>query len=141
MLFRSPYSYDQTKLIPLSLSEQIQEGTFEYALNYIVDHHSDLSVFDDKYRNDSTGAPAFDPAILLKIVLYAYSRGITSSRKIAQAYEENITFMALSAQQANGDNRTGIRSHPQRAGASNGFHCEARRRSIFSGSSTALSIT
>jgi transposase len=92
-----PYSYDQTKLIPLSLSEQIQEGTFEYALNYIVDNHIDLSVFDGKYRNDSTGAPAFDPAILLKIVLYAYSRGTTSSRKIAQACEENITFMALSA--------------------------------------------
>jgi len=43
------------------------------------------------------GAPAYDPAILLKIVLYAYSRGITSSRKIAQCCGENIIFMALSA--------------------------------------------
>jgi transposase len=92
-----PYSYAQTKLIPLSLSEQIQPGTFEYALNYIVDTHIDLSVFDGRYCNDDTGAPAFDPAILLKIVLYAYSRGITSSRKIAQACDENIMFMALSA--------------------------------------------
>jgi transposase len=92
-----PYSYAQTKLIPLSLTEQIQPGTFEYALNYIVDTHIDLSVFNNKFCNDDTGAPAFDPAILLKIVLYAYSRGMISSRKIAQACEENIMFMALSA--------------------------------------------
>jgi transposase len=77
-----PYSYAQTKLIPLSLTEQIQEGTFEYAINYIVDTHIDLSIFNGKFHNDDTGAPAFDPAILLKIVLYAYSRGIISSRKI-----------------------------------------------------------
>jgi hypothetical protein len=43
------------------------------------------------------GAPAYDPAILLKIILYAYSRGITSSRKIAQCCQENVIFMALSA--------------------------------------------
>lgn len=92
-----PYSYLQTKLIPLSLTHQIQPGTFEYALNYIVDTHIDLSVFNDRYCNDATGATAFDPTILLKIVLYAYSRGIISSRKIAQACEESIIFMALSA--------------------------------------------
>jgi transposase len=44
-----------------------------------------------------TGAPAYDPAVLLKIILYAYSRGITSSRKIEQCCRENIIFMALSA--------------------------------------------
>lgn len=63
------YSYDQTKLIPLCLPAQIKPGTFEYALNHIVDHELDLSVFEHRYKNDDTGAPAFDPAILLKIVL------------------------------------------------------------------------
>ncbi|NCO67423.1 MAG: transposase [Nitrospirae bacterium] len=43
------------------------------------------------------GAPAYDPAIPLKTILYAYSRGITSSRKIVRCCEENIVFMALSA--------------------------------------------
>jgi transposase len=56
-----------------------------------------LSSFDTRYRNDETGAPAYDPAILLKIILYAYSRGITSSREIAQCCRENVIFMALSA--------------------------------------------
>jgi transposase len=56
-----------------------------------------LSVFDARYSNDTTGAPAIDPAILLKIILFAYSRGILSSRQIAQACEENVVFMALAA--------------------------------------------
>ncbi|OCC15980.1 Mobile element protein [Dissulfuribacter thermophilus] len=43
------------------------------------------------------GAPAYEPAILLKIILYAYSRGIVSSRKIAQCCRENVIFMALSS--------------------------------------------
>ncbi len=42
-------------------------------------------------------APAYDPKILLKIILFAYSRGITSSRKIAQCCKENLVFMALAA--------------------------------------------
>jgi transposase len=35
----------------------------------------DLSIFKNRYRNDATGARAYDPAILLKVILYAYSRG------------------------------------------------------------------
>ena len=62
-----------------------------------MDNEIDLSVFEERYSNDETGAPAYDPAILLKIILFAYSRGITSSRRIAGACEENVVFMALSA--------------------------------------------
>lgn len=91
------YCYEQTKLIPLSFSRQILPGTFEYTLNYLIDKEFDLSVFEKRYHNDETGAPAYDPAILLKIVLYAYSRGITSSREMEQCCEQNIIFMALSA--------------------------------------------
>ncbi len=48
-------------------------------------------------NTDETGASAYDPAILLKIILaMRYSRGITSSRKIAQCCQENVIFMALS---------------------------------------------
>jgi transposase len=41
------------------------------------------------------GCPAYDPKLLLKVILFAYSRGIIASRKIEQACRENITFMAL----------------------------------------------
>jgi transposase len=84
-------------LIPVSFQEQVVPGSFEYALNHIIDNHMDLSVFDERYDNDETGAPAFDPAIMLKIILYAYSLGITSSRQIETLCRTNIVFMALSA--------------------------------------------
>ena len=91
------YNYDQSKMIPIRFADQIQPGTFEYTLSHVVDNDLDLSLFESRYRNDHHGAPAYDPALLLKIVLFGYSRGITSSRKLAQACRENVLFMALSA--------------------------------------------
>ncbi len=75
-------------------------GTFEHALNHLLDHAVDLSHFDARFRNDETGAPAYPPALLLKVVLFAYSRGIVSSRQIARACQEQITFIALCGDQA-----------------------------------------
>ncbi|MHC4756771.1 MAG: transposase, partial [Planctomycetota bacterium] len=91
------HSYDQGKFVPVQFHKQIHPGTFEYTLSYLVDHELDLSVFEQRYKNDDTGAPAYDPTILLKIILFAYSRGIVTSRDIAQACRENVIFMALSA--------------------------------------------
>jgi len=91
-----PYSYDQMKFVPIDFKNQLQEGTFEFALNHIIDE-MDLSSFHARFHNDATGASAYDPAILLKVVLFAYSRGITSSRDIERACRENVVFMALSA--------------------------------------------
>lgn len=84
-------------MLPVDLADQLQPGTFEHTIDYLVDHEIDLSVFESRYENDENGAPAYDPAVLLKVVLFAYSRGITSSRGIARACEENVVFMALSA--------------------------------------------
>ena len=92
-----PYSYSQGVFIPVHFEKQILPGTFEYTLNHLIENELDLSIFDQRFKNDETGAPAYDPKILLKIILYAYSRGIVSSRKIEQACRENIIFMALSA--------------------------------------------
>jgi len=91
------YSYDQIKLVPLVFSEQLLPGTFEYALNHIVDHELDLSIFLARYKNDTCGASAYAPALLLKIVFFAYAHGITSSRKIESCCQHNILFKALSA--------------------------------------------
>lgn len=91
------YNYNQTVMLPIAFENQILPGTFEHSINYLVDNQLDLSIFHPKYKNDDGGRPAYDPAILLKIVLLAYSRGITSSRKIEAMCRENIIFMALSA--------------------------------------------
>ena len=91
------YNYDQMKMLPVSYEKQILPGSFEYSLSYLIDNELDLSVFDQQYQNDSTGRPAYDPKLLLKIIILAYSKGITSSRQIERLCRENIVFMALSA--------------------------------------------
>jgi transposase len=82
--------------LPIVLDAQLVTGSFEYALDYLIDHEIDLSELDRRYRNDDTGAPAYDPAVLLKIVLLAYSRGVVSSRAIERLCRENVVFMAIS---------------------------------------------
>ena len=84
-------------LLPINLAEQLVPGTFEHTLNYQVNHEIDTSIFHEHYTNEQTGRLAYDPAMLLKVVLFAYSRGITSSRKIEKACRENVVFMVLSA--------------------------------------------
>ena len=92
-----PYSYDQVTLLPVSFKDQIHPGTFEYTLSYIIDTKIDLSVFEHKYSNDDEGRPAIHPGLLLKGVLYAYSKGIIGSRRIQEACRTNVVFMALTA--------------------------------------------
>lgn len=84
------------RFLAVDLERQLLPGTFEHALNYLLDHEIDLSCLDAKYCNDETGAAAYPPAMLLKIVLFAYSQGIVSSRGIERACREHITFIALS---------------------------------------------
>jgi len=92
-----PYSYEQGQMIPIQFEKQILPESFEYAINYIVEHVLDTNAFVQRIKNDETGAPAYDPKILLKIIFYAYARGIIHSREIASNCEENVMFMALSA--------------------------------------------
>lgn len=91
-----PYDYSQNTMVAVNFEDQIQPGTFEHALHYLIERKLDLSIFDREYRNDDAGRPAYSPAILLKIILFAYSKGITSSREIAWCCRNNIIFKALS---------------------------------------------
>jgi len=93
------YDYRQRVLLPVSLEEQLMPGTLEFAIHTLVEKRLDMSVFECKYRNDETGRAAYDPKVLLKVVLLAYSRGLVSSRKIEQVCRENVVFMALACGQ------------------------------------------
>jgi len=86
------YSYEQGKPIPIHFQDQILPGTFEYTINYLIDNELDLSVFEERYRNEATGAPAYDPALLLKIVLFAYSRGGSRPAGRSPAAAEKTCF-------------------------------------------------
>lgn len=83
-------------MLPVVLSEQIVPGSFAFAMNYLVDHELDLKALDARFKNDLTGASAFDPRVMLKIVLLAYSQGLISSRSIAAACMRNVQFIAIS---------------------------------------------
>jgi len=91
------YDLQQGKMIALSYADQIVPGSFEYAPDDIVENHLDLSIFDTRYRNDQTGRLAYDPKVMLKIVLYGYYKGLISSRDLEEGCRRNVVFMALSA--------------------------------------------
>src|SRR5690625_2890323 len=90
------YDYSQNAMVVINFEEQIQPSTFELTLHNLIDNHIDLSEFYKHYSNDAGGRSAYDPAILLKIILFAYAKGITSSREIQWQCEHNIIFKALS---------------------------------------------
>jgi hypothetical protein len=51
------------RFLPVDLSRQLLPGTFEHALNHLLDHEMDLFSFDERFRNDDTGASAYPPAL------------------------------------------------------------------------------
>lgn len=91
-----PYRSDQMVMVPISFQQQLEPGTLEYTIHELVEQHLDLSVFEGRYRNDLSGARAIHPKLLLKVILFGYSRGMISSRQIERACGEHILFMALS---------------------------------------------
>lgn len=83
-------------LLPVVLSEQIVPGSFAFALDYLVEHELDLCELDARFNNDEVGASAYDPRVMLKIVLLGYSQGLISSRAIERACMSNVQFIAIS---------------------------------------------
>tara|TARA_R110002074_G_scaffold272586_2_gene444239 strand:+ start:746 stop:1018 length:273 start_codon:yes stop_codon:yes gene_type:complete len=63
-----PYNHDQDTMVVINYKEQLQPGTFEHAVHYLIQHKLDLSVFYPVYRNKDTGRLAYDPTILLPII-------------------------------------------------------------------------
>jgi len=86
-----PYDYNQLMLVPVSLEDQLTPGTLEYAIHRLIEERIDTSMFDEKYHNDETGRTAYDPKVLLKIVLFAYSRGLLHSRRMERARGNRVS--------------------------------------------------
>lgn len=88
------------RFLPIVLEAQLIPGSFEHALDILVDTEIDFSRLAKRFRNEESGAPGYDPAVMLKIVLLAYSRGVISSRRIERLCRENVLFMAISGDSA-----------------------------------------
>ena len=74
--------------------ERLPEGDLVFFLLDTVPR-LDLSRFYAPYEQEKRGAPPFDPAMLVCLLLYSYAVGVFSSRKIATAAERNLAFLAI----------------------------------------------
>lgn len=61
-----PVDFNQVTLIPVDFDQQIIKGSFEYTLHQLIEERLDTSIFDSRYKNDKTGASAYNPKHLLK---------------------------------------------------------------------------
>jgi transposase len=85
----------QGMFLTVNLKKQLLPGTFEYMLNDLIGKEIDISIFDENYNNDRTGAKAIPPAALIKLVIYGYFKGVQSSRKLDEFGRNNIIAKAL----------------------------------------------
>jgi transposase len=103
-----PYEQDQMYLMPPSVQEWVREDSLARFISDVVDQLAErgrLAEFYARYREDGWGAAAYHPVMMVKVLLYAYSTGTVSSRKIAEALERDVGFRFLAANQTP-DHRT-----------------------------------
>ena len=90
-MFRA-YEQNQEFLLPPSLSDFIDEGHPAHMINDLVDR-LDLTILENRYG--AMGQPAYQPRMMLKVILYGFTVGIFSSRKLQRACQENLAFKYL----------------------------------------------
>lgn len=91
-----PYEPDQTFLMPASMREWLPNDHLVYFISDIVDQ-LDLSVIMERYTAEERGYPPYHPAMMVKVLLYAYCIGVSSSRKIEKHLCEDVAFRILAA--------------------------------------------
>jgi transposase len=93
-----PYDPDQALLFPPSLRDWLPDDHLAHFISDTVDE-LDLSAFMSKYerREDGRGQLAYHPRLMLKVLIYAYSIGLFSSRRIAAGVQEQVALRYLSA--------------------------------------------
>jgi len=91
-----PYDPDQLLLLPPSLRDWLPEDHLVYFLSALVDQ-LDLAAITQLYKGELRGYPPYHPRMMTKLLLYAYTVGIPSSRKIAQRCQEDVAFRVLTA--------------------------------------------
>ena len=91
-----PWDVEQRWLLPPSVHELVPAGHVAHFVRDTVREELDLSAIFAAY-DEERGYPPYHPTMMVALLLYAYSRGLYSSRRIAQACEERVDFMAVTA--------------------------------------------
>ena len=88
-----PYQQKQMMLLPPNLEELIPAGHLVRVVNEMIEQ-VDKRILEEQYKGGGTSA--YDPVMLLKVIIYAYSQRTFSSRRIAKELRENVNYMWLS---------------------------------------------
>lgn len=94
-IFFKEYNMNQL-VLPMDLNDSIPEDHVSRAVNDFV-NRVDHQVFVQAYKGG--GRPAYDPRLMTKVLLYAYTQKWYSCRQIARALRENLPMMWLAARQ------------------------------------------
>ena len=90
------YDQNQVQLLPANLNESISGDHLARLISKVVDD-MDTSSIEQTYSPE--GQRAYHPKMLIKVLVYGYSLGIRSSRKLADSLNEDLVFMWLSGRQ------------------------------------------
>jgi transposase len=93
------YDQDQPMLLPPDLRDWLAVEHPARMVDDLVEHGLDLSAVYADYT-EVRGAPPYDPRLMLKILIYGYSHGITSSRALERRCQDDVAFRFLTAQAA-----------------------------------------
>ena len=91
-----PWDVDQTWLFPPSVRDLVPDGHTAHFVRDLVRDDLDLTSIHETY-GERRGHPPYHPTMMTALLLYAYSRGIYSSRRIERSCEERVDFMAVTA--------------------------------------------
>ena len=91
-----PWDVDQRWLLPPSVDEFVPEGHVAHFVRDTVRDGLDLSAIMSSY-DEERGFPPYHPTMMTALLIYGYSQGVYSSRRIAKACEERVDFMAVTA--------------------------------------------
>jgi len=89
---------DQMYLLPVSIRDWLPEGHLAWFIIDVVKEF-DVTSFYRKHRSDGWGRAAYEPMMMVSLLLYAYSLGIRSSRQIERACEVDVSFRVITANQ------------------------------------------
>jgi len=90
------YNPTQSFLLPPNPRDWLHDGHLAVYISDTVDR-LDISAIYEYYDKAEAGAPPFNPAMMVKILVYGYCRGIPGSRRIETAVEEDVAFRFLAA--------------------------------------------
>jgi transposase len=88
---------NQSVFFDINYLEVLGSNTFEYCLYHLLENDEIVSDFYARYKNKNVGRKAYPPALLLRVIFYAYYRGHTSSRVIERLCKTDLKFIALAA--------------------------------------------